>query len=307
MHKFCLFAPMETSMHKPKRKKFLGAKFTTTLSITLVLFVIGLMAVGGLTAASITKVLREQFTISIEMSDAAAPTYGARLATQLKKRKYAKDAIYISADSALTILSQQLGENPETFLGYNPLHASVELQLTAEYAHNDSIAPIVKRLKQQGGANIESVEYNSSLIDLVNKNLKKLAIALAVIVVLLLLICISLISNAVRMAMHADRFLINTMQLVGATNWFIRRPLIYQNIGFGLIASFLALTAIVGLGWYGMSNGAFGTIAELLIHPVPIAVLVACIVIPGILIPAIAAWISADRYLSHKRDDLYLM
>ena len=292
---------------KPKRKKFFGAKFTTTLSITLVLFVIGLMAVGGLTAASMTTILREQFIINIEMSDAADPTYGARLASQLKKNKYTKNAIFISADSALTILKEQLGEDPEAFLGYNPLHASVELQMKSEYAHNDSIAPIVKRLRRQAGANIESIEYNSSLIDLVNQNVKKLAIALAILVVLLLLICTYLIGNAVRMCLHSDRFLIHTMRLVGATNWFIRRPLIYQNIGYGLIASVLALAAVVGVGWYGMSQGAFGTILDFMVHPVPILTLVGCIVIPGILIPAIAAWVSVDRYLKHHIDDLYLM
>lgn len=293
-----------------KRKKFLGAKFTTTLSIALVLFVIGIMAVGGLTAVRLTEALREQFTITIEMSDYAAPGYGAKLATNLQKQPYTKNATYISADSALTVLSEQLGENPESFLGFNPLHASVELQVTADYAVNDSIEPIVKHLKAQGGPNIESIDYNKSLVEMVNSNLRKAALVLAVIALILLLICISLIGNAVRMAMHADRFLINTMQLVGATNWFIRRPLIWQNVVCGIIAAFLALGAIAALVFGGISQGATflpHAIADLLLRPWPIAILVGCVLVPGILIPAIAAWFSAGRYLRRNVDDLYLM
>lgn len=296
-----------TYKQKTKHKKFLGAKFTTTLSITLVLFVIGLMAAGGLTAVRLTEVLREQFTVTITMSDYAPAGYGARLATSLQKQHYAKSATYISADSALTVLSKELGENPETFLGYNPLQSSVELQLSSEYAVNDSIEPIVARLKAQGGPNIESIDYNRSLVDLVNDNLRKVAMVLGVVVLILLLICISLISNAVRMAMHSNRFIINTMQLVGATNWFIRRPLIWQNIICGIIASILAMAAIGALLWGGMSQGAVSAIADLLCHPLPLAILACCIIIPGILIPAIAAWVSADRYLKHSTDDIYLM
>lgn len=296
-----------SQIQKPKRRKFIGAKFTTTLSITLVLFVIGLMAVGGLAAASLTKVFREQFIISIDISETAAPGYGAKLAKDLKKQKYTKDAIYISADSALTVLTDQLGENPESFLGYNPLLPSVELQLDADYAHSDSIAPIVKSIKAKGGASIGNIEYDSPLIDVINKNVRKFAIALTVLVVLLILICISLIGNTVRIAMYANRFLIKTMQLVGATNWFIRRPLIYQNIGYGLIASVIALAALAGLGWYGMSQGAFDAVADLLFHPLPIAIIVGSVVISGILIPAFAAWTSVDKYLNRKKDDLYLM
>jgi len=296
-----------TYKQKTKRKKFLGAKFTTTLSIALVLFVIGLIAAGGLTAVRLTEVLREQFTVTITMSDYAPAGYGAKLANSLQKQHYAKNATYISADSALAVLSKELGENPESFLGYNPLQASVELQLSSEYAVNDSIEPIVARLKAQGGPNIESVDYNRSLVDLVNDNLRKVAMVLVVIVLILLLICISLISNAVKMAMHADRFIINTMQLVGATNWFIRRPLIWQNVVCGIIAAFIAMAAIGALLWGGMSQGAVSAIADLLLHPWPIAILACCIIIPGILIPAIAAWISADRYLKHSTDDLYLM
>lgn len=292
---------------KKKRKKFLGAKFTTTLSIALVLFVIGLMAVGGLTAVRLTEVLREQFTVTIEMSDYAAKGYGEKLAASLEQQPYAKSAIYISADSALQVLTKQLGENPETFLEFNPLHASVELQLSSNYAVNDSIEPIVKRLKAQGGPNIESIDYNKSLVDIVNHNLRKVAIILAVVVFLLLLICISLIGNAVRMAMYADRFLINTMQLVGATNWFIRRPLIWQNVVCGIVASVIAAGAIVALLWYGVSQGVTGAISELLLRPVPIAILVCCIVVPGVLIPAVSAWFAAGKYLCRSVDDLYLM
>lgn len=294
-------------MHKPKRRKFIGAKFTTTLSIALVLFVIGLMVVTGLTAVRLSEALREQFRVTIEMSDSAAPGYGAKLATSLGKQSYARSATYISADSALHVLTEMLGENPESFLGYNPLHASVELQFVSEYAVNDSIEPIVRRLKAQGGPNIESIDYNRSMVYWVNDNISRVTLVLLVVAGLLLLICLSLIGNAVRMSLHADRFLINTMQLVGATNWFIRRPLILQNVTCGIVASVVALLAIAAAVWYGMSQSTFSAVSDLLIHPLPIAILVGSVVLPGIIIPAISAWWSADRYLRRNVDDLYLM
>lgn len=296
-----------TNKHNNKRKRFLGARFTTTLSIALVLFVIGLMAIGGLAAVRLTEVLREQFTVTITMSDSAPAGYGAKLANSLAKQSYAKSATYISADSAITVLSKELGENPEEFLGYNPLQPTVELQLASNYAVSDSISPIVNRLKSQGGPNVASIEYNRPLVDMVNHNLRKFALGLAVIAIILLLISITLIGNAVRMSMYADRFIINTMQLVGATNWFIRRPLIMQNIVYGLIASLIAIIAIVALIWGTMSQGAAEAIEDILLRPMPIIVLVCSVVIPGILIPLFAAWISAGKYLKHGIDDLYLM
>lgn len=288
-------------------KRYLGAKFSSTVSITLVLFVMGLMTLGALVATHMAQALREQFTITMTISDGAKEGYGVKVAKDLKKAKYTADAIYISPDSALKVLQAELGENPADFLGYNPLPATVELKLKSEYAENDSISMIVKQLKQTYKRNITEVEYNSTLLDSVNANLRRYTIALAVLAAALLIICIALIGFTVRLALHAERFLINTMRLVGATSWFIRKPFIRTHVLCGLIAAFVALLALGGLIYGGLSQGFAEVITDCLLHPVPMCILIGTVVSLGILIPAFAAWYAAGHYLRRSIDELFLM
>ena len=288
-------------------KRFFGAKFTTTISIALVLFVMGLMTMGGIMAVRMARELREQFTITITMSDGAKDGYGATMAKKIARADYSAEAVYVSPDSALKVLQAELGENPEEFLGYNPLPATVELKLKSDYAVSDSIAHIVQGLRQTYKRNIAAIDYNSTLVDDVNHNLRRVAMALAVLAAALLLISISLIGNTVRLSLHADRFLINTMRLVGATSWFIRRPFIRTHVLCGLIASLLALMALAAIVYGAMSKGLVTVMSEGLLHPVPLMILVGSVVSLGILIPALAAWYACDRYLGRSVDDLYLM
>ena len=288
-------------------RRFIGAKFTSTLSIALVLFVLGLMTMGGLVAARIATVLREQFTVTITVSETASADYGLRLVKRLKRSSYTAQAVYVSPDSALQVLRAELGEDPSEFLGYNPLPPTVELQLKAEYAVADSIDLIVKELEQSQHGFITQIDYNDTLLDVVNHNLQRFAIGLAILAAMLLLICISLIGNTVRLTLHADRFLINTMRLVGATKWFIRRPFIVTHIKCGIIAIILALSTLALLVYGGASQGFSSAISEVLLQPFPLCILVGTVSLLGILIPAVAAWYAADRYMGKTVDELYLM
>lgn len=288
-------------------KRFFGAKFTSTLSISLVLFVLGLMTMGGLVASRLAKELREQFTVTITVSENASADYGTRLVKRLLRSSYTASAVYVSPDSALQVLRTELGEDPSEFLGYNPLPPTVELQLKAEYAVADSITMIVDELKQSQKSLISQIDYNDTLLDVVNSNLQRFAIALAFLAVVLLIICISLIGNTVRLTLHADRFLINTMRLVGATKWFIRKPFIKTHVICGLIAAVVSLTAMALLVYGGASQGFAHAISEVLLQPLPLVVMIGTVVSLGILIPALAAWYAADRYMGKTVDELYLM
>lgn len=288
-------------------KRYFGAKFTTTVSISLVLFVMGLLTMGGLVAAHLAQALREQFTITLTISDGAKEGYGAKMAKALKSAKYTSDAIYVSPDSALKVLQTELGENPADFLGYNPLPATVELKLKSEYAETDSIENIVKELQLEHKRNVSAIDYNSTLLNSVNANLRRYAMALVILAAALLIICITLIGFTVRLALHADRFLINTMRLVGATSWFIRKPFVHTHVICGLIASVVALLALGALIYGGLSQGFANVMTESLLRPWPLLILVGTVVALGILIPAVAAWFSAGRYLRRSVDELYLM
>lgn len=284
-------------------KRFLGAKFTSTLSIALVLFVLGLMTMGGLVAAREAQALREQFLLTITVSDAASADYGDRLVARLTASPYTATACYISADSALAVLTRELGENPMDFLDFNPMPRTVELNLKAEYAVSDSIQVIMDELSQSQRGLISKIEYNRTLLDKVNDNLQRFAVGMSMLAIILLVICISLISNTVRLTLHADRFLINTMRLVGATKWFVRRPFIMTHVVCGLLAAVLALSALLLLVYGGFS----GTLAATVFQPVPLCVLAGTMTVLGILIPALAAWYATDRYMGRTVDELYLM
>lgn len=288
-------------------KRFFGAKLTSTLSVALVLFVLGLMTMGGLVSVRLARDLREQFTVTITVSDSASPDYGKRLVNRLNKSSYTASAVYVSPDSALEVLRAELGETPEEFLGFNPLPPTVELKLKSEYAVTDSISQIVQELKQTQRSNIAQIDYNDTLLDMVNENLRRFAIGLAVLAIVLLVICVSLIGNTVRLTLHADRFLINTMRLVGATKWFIRRPFILTHVLCGLVAAVLALLALSLLVYGGASQGFSHALSEILLQPWPLFVLVGTVVSLGVFIPAIAAWYAADRYMGRSVDELYLM
>lgn len=298
---------MSNKNGKAKRKKFFGAKFTSTVSIALVLFVLGLMAVGTLVTANISTMLREQFCISIVLKDNIEEKSIRQFHTRLTQEKYAKEVRYISKDEALKTLTEELGESPEEFLGYNPLYASVELQLHAPYAVGDSLEWIEASIRSRHGKVVSSIDYPRPLLDMVNSNLRRIGIALAAIAGLLLLISFSLINNTIRLMLHSERFLIHTMRLVGATSWFIRKPFVRTCIWNGITAAILALAALAGLVYYCHTSGLITSILPLLLEAKTILILSGIIIGLGIIIPAIAAWRATNKFLKTKVDDLYLM
>ncbi len=297
-----------SSQYKPKKKK-LGARFTSTLSVALVLFVLGVGALGALAVAGLSKVMREQFTVTITLNESAGDRYAQQLLAKLKMADYTSDAVFISADSALHIVTRELGESPEEFLGYNPLQASVEFRLKSDYARRDSIESIVGRLSKEAGGKIDAIDYNPDLLDAVNANMHRLGIFLLILAAVLVLISMTLVSNTVHLALHADRFLIGTMRLVGATNWFIRRPFVMCQVRQGLIAAFAAMAAIAVLLYFGLDStgSAVKAFAQLILNPVHVAAVAGGMVAVGMLIPGLAAWMAANRYLYCTTDELYLM
>ncbi len=294
---------------KPKKKKLFGARFTSTLSVALVLFVLGVGALGGLAVAGLANVMREQFTITVMLSESADKDYSQSLVRQLDSMHYTSRVAYISADSALQIVTRELGESPEEFLGYNPLQASVEFQLRSAYAQRDSIAPIIESLKVAGGSKIDSIDYNAELLDAVNANIQRTAIVLLIIACILVLISMTLVGNTVRLALHGDRFLIGTMRLVGATSWFIRRPFVISQAWHGLVAAFVAMLAIALLFWWGVdTTGSAGqAFVNMVLDPVHVTCVAVGMIVFGMLFPAMAAWSACNKYLHCTTDELYLM
>ena len=290
-------------MSSPKKKKrfsFLEARITSTLSVSLVLFILGIMALLGVLANNLSIYVRENIGFSIVLKESARDNQIADLQNSLEQAPYVKAAQYISKEEALKEVMIELGENPEEILGTNPMKASVEVRLKAEYANPDSIAAIENELMQN--AFIDNIQFQKDLIQSVNENMRNIGLILLILAAVLMVISYVLISNTIRLTAYSRRFIIYTMKLVGATPGFIRRPFIISNIISGIIAAIIAILLLTGCVSYIVSE--FDSFYTLITLPTLLGVY-AIVLVLGVLLTAISDFFAVNRYIRMKRDDLY--
>ena len=288
---------------KKHRESFFNLHFTSTVSISLVLFMIGLILSLYLTTHYFTVKSKENVSLSIILNDTISDSDLTRLERYLNATDYAKQVVYISRDSALKEHIAAIGEDPSEFLGYNPLSASLEVYLNAEYANVDSINGIIlPRLQIFNG--ITSVTYQKDMIELLNNNINKLSLILSLIALVLLFISIVLINNTIRLSIYSKRFIINTMQLVGAKNSFIRRPFVRRSIINSFIATLLSLFLLGGT--FYLVQTQIGVAINLYQFEIiiPVAIIIFTI---SIIINYIATVAAVNRYLRMRTEQLYFI
>jgi len=277
-----------------------NSRFTSTLSISLVLFLVGIILSLGLIARDLSNYVRENICISVVVDDAMELPDAKMYQTKLEKAPWARKVTYVDKKTALKELIEELGDNPEDLLGYNPALASFEIYLNADYAEADSMAKIETFVKQN--KNVQDVIYRKDLIHMVNENVKNITIFLLVLAILLTFISYSLILNTVRLMIYSKRFLIRTMQLVGAGKSFIRRPFLRDNLWSGLVASVLAMGYLYCLLYY--LGQKIGVVTQL-INPETLLMMFVIILIFGILIMTTSTVLAVNRYLRMNTSDLY--
>lgn len=282
--------------------RFKNIHFTSIFSMSLVLFLVGLVCVLLFTARDLSIRVRENINLSIILDNGVTNTEIVRIKNYLNAAPFTKSVKYISKDDALKELIESLGEDPQEFLGYNPLMESFEVKLHANYANNDSVAKIESKLKTF--PHINRVAYQKDVVDLVNENIKKLSYILLVLAVILLLISLALINSTIRLQIYSNRFLINTMKLVGATSWFIRWPYVRRSIINGLIAAFLALIYLAGTIAYVQYE--FG-ITKMSLPTVTAISVSAIVLLLGILLSGISSYFAVGRYLRMHTNDMYFV
>ena len=279
---------------------FFNARLTSTISIALVLFILGLIALIGIMASEISMYVKENIGFSIVLKDNLKENEINRMKQQLEKTKFVKSVTFLSKEEALKELTAELGENPEEFLGFNPLQASLEVKLKAQYANADSLQWIEKKLNTYSG--ISEIAYRKDLIQLVNENVKHIGAILLLLAGILMVISFALISNTNRLSAYSKRFLIHTMKLVGATPAFIRRPFIVSNIVNGIVASVFAIGMLTGCIYY--LSTAVDNFSILMSLGYLISVYLIVFVI-GIFLTAISAYFAVNKYIRMNHDDLY--
>jgi cell division transport system permease protein len=273
---------------------------TLVISVSLVLFLLGVLGFMLINARELADYFRESLSFSVMLDDDAKEADIRMLQKDLDAKLYVKSTEYVSKDEAAAKMKEELGEDFINFLGDNPLPPSIDVYLHAGYTSPDSVAKIEKYVLEYPF--VKEVYYQESLLFLINENVKKISLFLLVISSFLFLIALTIINNTIRLSVYSRRFLIRTMQLVGATRAFIRRPFIIQSAFHGLFAALLAMSLLMGL-LYMIEKEFFLMFTfestKLLI------LLGVSIVMIGVLINIISTFFSVNRYLSISEDKLY--
>lgn len=277
-----------------------GSYLTLVISVSLVLFLLGVLGLVLINARELSDYFRESLSFSVWLDDDANEADIRMLQKDLDAKLYVKSTEYVSKDEAAVKMKEELGEDFINFIGDNPLPPSIDVYLYAGFTSPDSVAKIEKYVLEYPF--VKEVYYQESLLFLINENVKKISLFLLIISTFLFLIALTIINNTIRLSIYSRRFIIRTMQLVGATRGFIRRPFILQSAFHGLLAALLAMSLLLGL-LYLIEKEFFMMFTfestQLLI------LLGVLIIILGVLINIISTFFSVNRYLSISEDKLY--
>lgn len=283
-----------------RKRRVAGSYFVSTLSIALVLVVVGILVFILLNARAISDHVKQNIGFSIIVKDNVNEAEMKKMQKLLDTKPFVASSVFVSKAEAARNFKEELGEDFEQVLGYNPLLPSIEVKLVPQYANNDSLEIIEKKLVAYDI--IQEVSYQKSLVQYVNENVRKISIILLIAGAVLVLISFTLIRNTIHLSVYSQRFLIKTMQLVGAKPFFICRPFIRNSVWFGFFGSMIA-NMILLLAVYFLQKEVGGVInimnRDLLI------VMVAFVFVSGILLSFVSSWMSVLKYLNKDLNDLY--
>ena len=273
---------------------------TLCISTTMVLVLLGMVVFSVLTSHNLSQWVKENLTVTVMLKDEVTVNEAKLLCRDLYHRPYSRNIDYISREQALKEQSDAMGSDPSEFLGMNPFSATLELQMKSDYANRDSLKWIAAELKKN--PKVADVAYQVDLMDSVNRNLTKMNLLLLVIAGLLTFVSFALISNFVRLSVYSRRFLIHTMKLVGASWGFIRRPFMKQGLVVGIIAAVFAImvlgASVYALYYYEPNLMLVITWRELVITAVAVLLF-------GIIITSVSAYISVNKFLRMTPGELY--
>jgi cell division transport system permease protein len=292
--------PMSTSFERYQKRKLISSYFSVVLSIGLVLFLLGVLGLLVLNTKKLADHFKEQITLSVFLKDNAKQVEIDQLQKSLVLAPYTKTATYVSKEEAAEQHSDEIGENFIDFLGYNPLKNSIDVQLKAEFVSTDQIASIAQEISTKGY--VEEVSYDKPLIALLTDNVKKISFWILIVCAIFTFIAVLLINSSIRLSIYSKRFIIKTMQMVGATKTFIRRPFLWTNIKLGMLGALLALLVLGGLLYYmDLNFPELNLFADLWF----LGGLFLGVFILGVLISLLSTFFATQRFLNLRTDDLY--
>lgn len=277
------------------------SSFSTVVGITLVLTMMGALFIFLLVANAVTSHFREQLTVQVFLKETATEQEILRFKKELEVKSFSGEVHYISAQEAAEIMQREIGEEFVNFLGYNPLLASLDIKVDPGYTALDSLYTEFEALAENPV--VDSVEYHKDLLQNIHENIGKWGLGMLILGILFLVIAVVLIINTIELAIFSQRFLIKSMQLVGATHWFIQKPFLKKGLRFGFISSVLALTIIAGLLFY--LKDTLNDVIVILLENYRYLVLIGGILLCGILVSWLATAYAVRRFIRIAQTDLY--
>jgi cell division transport system permease protein len=289
-----------SSFEKYQKRRLITSYFSVVISIALVLFLVGLLALLVLNTKKVADNFKEQIALTVYLKDSAKEVEIDQMQKSLALAEYTKTIEFVSKEEAAKAYSEEIGEDFMEFLGYNPLQNSIDVYFNADYVSETQIAEISRDL---GGKEfVDEIVYDKPLIALLNDNIKRLSFWILIVSGLLTFIAVLLINSSIRLSVYAKRFTIKTMQMVGATKHFIRRPFILRSIKLGLIGSTISLIGMGVVLYY--LNMSFPEL-KLISDEILLAAIFVGVLIMGILISWLSTFFATQRFLNLKTDELY--
>ena len=285
-------------MKKIKNKRLLTSYMSIVIIMSIVLFLFGFFGVFVISSNSIANSFKENFSVSIFFQDNVKQIEVAQLQNELLMSDYIDKLSYVSKESAILIMKEEYGEDFIQDLGYNPLVNSIDLNFKSQYVETvkiDSISEIIKKNKY-----VDEIVYDKNLINLINENIKRITFWLIPSISIFLIITFLIINSSIRLSIYSNRQLIKTMQLVGATKSFIRKPFLKTNAFLSLISSFLSISLIILIINYLDNNINFLSNIE----PKTIFILYLFMILLGLTISYISTFFATHNILKIKADKL---
>ena len=291
---------MSSSFDNFQKRRLISSYFSVVLSVFLVLFLLGILGLFIINSKKLANDFRENIAMTVFFKNEANDSILKNFGTELKANRFVKSYNFVAKDAAAKQHTDIIGEDFMTFLGENPLQNSYDIHLKADYVVKDSIAKIETSLRKN--AMISDIVYDKQLVNLVNDNIKKVSSWILIISGFLAVIAVLLINSSLRLSIHSNRFIIKTMQMVGATKSFIRKPFVMRSIKLGMIGAVLAVLALIGVLLYVQSN--FPSLG-ILDDKFSIGMILLAVLGVGVLITWLSTYSATQRFLNLRTDDLY--
>ncbi len=291
---------MSNSFEKYQKRRLRSSYLSVIVSIALVLFMLGILGLLILNTKKVSDYFKEQAAITLYLKDDMNKDKIKKLQSSIDREAFTKETRFTSKEEAAEIYKKENGEDFMNFLGYNPLQNSIDIFVKADFVTPEKMEEIAKKYKRN--SYIEEISYDKPLIDLLTKNVKRISIFILIFSALSTLVVVVLINSSIRLSIYSKRFTIKTMQMVGATKRFIRKPFIWGSIKLGIIGGLIALAALASVIFYIHKNfPEFNMIND----KIQLAILFGGIFLIGIIITWLSTFFATQRFLNLRTDELY--